>query len=673
MDNLESRGITEAVTINGLLDPIERQKAITRIKDGTASLLYISPESLRSRTIENLIASRTVARFVIDEAHCFSAWGQDFRVDYLYIGEFINRIQSQKMVGLNIPVSCFTATAKPQVILDIKHYFKEQLDLELKLFSASVERKNLQYQVIPQNNEEQKYQTLRELIQIYDCPTIIYVSRTKKTAEIATQLSQDGFNALPYHGKMDSELKIFNQNSFITGETQIMVATSAFGMGVDKKDVGLVVHFEISDSLENYVQEAGRAGRDENIQAKCYVLFSNDDLDKHFILLNQTKISQKEIGQIWRALKEKFAKNKAMSISALEIARQAGWNDEINDIETRVTTAINALEESGYVKRGQNMPKVFANSILSPNTQTAIEKINNSTLIAFDDKQTAIRIIKKLFSQRSQRQLTDEQAESRVDYIADVLGLQTEKVVKLITLMRKEEILADQQDLQAYIPKNSRSYPIVNKINELYGIELLLLEQFQLGEGVLCTSLKALNHKFANQYHHDKISPKTIKSLLTFWKIKNWIKRAEESYQEINYELNHSYDDILAFMQNKKEKAIWLAGYLYQLAQAQNKEKSDKSNETLPVDFSLGELQSAFYNGQKSKISFDELEDALFYISRMGLIKIDGGFLVMYQRLHLTRLEMDNRKQYTKDDYKNSIIIIKLAVSKFILSVNMPI
>ncbi|UZA54268.1 RecQ family ATP-dependent DNA helicase [Moraxella bovis] len=652
VDNLESRGITEAVTINGLLDPIERQKAITRIKDGTASLLYISPESLRSRTIENLIASRTVARFVIDEAHCFSAWGQDFRVDYLYIGEFINRIQSQKMVGLNIPVSCFTATAKPQVILDIKHYFKEQLDLELKLFSASVERKNLQYQVIPQNNEEQKYQTLRELIQIYDCPTIIYVSRTKKTAEIATQLSQDGFNALPYHGKMDSELKIFNQNSFITGETQIMVATSAFGMGVDKKDVGLVVHFEISDSLENYVQEAGRAGRDENIQAKCYVLFSNDDLDKHFILLNQTKISQKEIGQIWRALKEKFAKNKAMSISALEIARQAGWNDEINDIETRVTTAINALEESGYVKRGQNMPKVFANSILSPNTQTAIEKINNSTLIAFDDKQTAIRIIKKLFSQRSQRQLTDEQAESRVDYIADVLGLQTEKVVKLITLMRKEEILADQQDLQAYIPKNSRSYPIVNKINELYGIELLLLEQFQLGEGVLCTSLKALNHKFANQYHHDKISPKTIKSLLTFWKIKNWIKRAEESYQEINYELNHSYDNILAFMQNKKEKAIWLAGYLYQLAQAQNKEKSDKSNETLPVDFSLGELQSAFYNGQKSKISFDELEDALFYISRMGLIKIDGGFLVMYQRLHLTRLEMDNRKQYTKDDYK---------------------
>lgn len=142
-------------------------------------------------------------------------------------------------------------------------------------------------------------------------------------------------------------------------------------------------------------------------------------MDKHFILLNQTKISQKEIGQIWRALKQSFAKNKAISISKLEIARQAGWNDEpVQEIETRVTTAINALEESGYIKRGQNMPKVYANSILSPNAKTAIDKINQSTLIAFEDKPSTIRIIKKLFSQKSQKQATDEQAESRVDYIA---------------------------------------------------------------------------------------------------------------------------------------------------------------------------------------------------------------------------------------------------------------
>src|SRR5690606_35979373 len=116
VDNLEKIGITEAVTINGLLDPIERSKSIERVEEGSASILYISPESLRSRTIERLILSRKIARFVIDEAHCFSSWGQDFRVDYLYIGEFIKRIQKKKQLRESIPVSCFTATAKQQVI-----------------------------------------------------------------------------------------------------------------------------------------------------------------------------------------------------------------------------------------------------------------------------------------------------------------------------------------------------------------------------------------------------------------------------------------------------------------------------------------------------------------------------------------------------------------------------
>ena len=213
----------------------------------------------------------------------------------MYIGEFIRNIQQQKQLTHPIPVSCFTATAKPQVIDDIQQYFKTQLGLDLVLFTAKVARKNLSYQVLPQKNGEERYKTLCELIEQHNCPTIVYVSRTRKTQEVAEQLCADGFSALAYHGKMDKEDKILNQNKFIAGEVQIMVATSAFGMGVDKKDVGLVVHYQISDSLENYVQEAGRAGRDEGIQAACYVLFQPEDLDKHFILLNQTKIAQSNL------------------------------------------------------------------------------------------------------------------------------------------------------------------------------------------------------------------------------------------------------------------------------------------------------------------------------------------------------------------------------------------
>ena len=287
VDNLADRGITDAVTINGLLDPITRALSIQRVQDGEASLLYISPEMLRSKTIEKILMARHVVRFVIDEAHCFSSWGQDFRVDYLYIGKFIREYQQNKKCKKPIPVSCFTATAKQKVVQDICDYFKQTLNLDLELFASTASRTNLRYSVIHAENNDDKYLKLRGLVAESDCPTIVYVSRTKRTQELAAKLTRDGYKALPFNGKMDSEEKIANQDAFMNDQVRIIVATSAFGMGVDKKDVGLVVHYDISDSLENYVQEAGRAGRDPSLNARCYVLYSDNDLDKHFILLNQ--------------------------------------------------------------------------------------------------------------------------------------------------------------------------------------------------------------------------------------------------------------------------------------------------------------------------------------------------------------------------------------------------
>ncbi|RYF96018.1 MAG: ATP-dependent DNA helicase RecQ, partial [Chitinophagaceae bacterium] len=356
VDNLEKKhGITEAVTINGLLNPVERQQAFERVAGqnpelALANILYISPESLRSVSIQKLLINRKIARFVIDEAHCFSSWGQDFRVDYLYIGDFIKKLQERKGLKDKIPVSCFTATAKQKVIEDIQAYFKAKLDMDLEVFRANASRTNLQYKVFNKDDEEQKYAEVRRLLEARNCPTIIYVSRTKRAFKLAERLCQDGFDARPYHGKMDKEEKTANQNAFIDGELDIMVATSAFGMGVDKSNVGMVIHYDISDSLENYVQEAGRAGRDENINGDCYVLFNEDDLDKHFILLNQTKLGQKEINQIWKAIKDLTKTRNNLSNSALEIARKAGWDDSVAEIETRVTTAIAALEDAGYVK-----------------------------------------------------------------------------------------------------------------------------------------------------------------------------------------------------------------------------------------------------------------------------------------------------------------------------------
>ena len=237
VDNLYNTGVLEAVSINGLLSPVERADALERLADGSVNILYIAPESLRSRTIEKILLKRNIVRFVIDEAHCFSAWGQDFRVDYLYIGEFISELQRQKVSQMPIPVSCFTATAKPKVISDICDYFKKTLDLDLVLYASSATRENLQYTVLYKETDEEKYNALRRLLEQKNCPTIVYVSRTRRTRELAERLSKDGFPACPFNGKMDPADKIANQEAFITNKIQVIVATSAFGMGVDKKDV----------------------------------------------------------------------------------------------------------------------------------------------------------------------------------------------------------------------------------------------------------------------------------------------------------------------------------------------------------------------------------------------------------------------------------------------------
>ncbi|RZJ49971.1 MAG: RecQ family ATP-dependent DNA helicase, partial [Chryseobacterium sp.] len=617
-----------------------------------ASILYISPESLRSKTIERLVLGRKISRFVIDEAHCFSSWGQDFRVDYLYIGDFIKSIQEKKNLEDAIPISCFTATAKQKVIEDIKDYFKDKLSLDLELFTSKASRTNLQYKVYEKGDEEDKYQTVRDLIELKNCATIIYVSRTRKAFLLAERLFKDGFSAKAYHGKMDKAEKSENQNSFIAGETQIMVATSAFGMGVDKKDVGMVIHFEISDSLENYVQEAGRAGRDESITAECFVLFNEEDLSKHFILLNQTKLSIKEIQQIWKAIKDITRLRTSVSNSALEIARKAGWDDSVTDIETRVTTAIAALEDAGYLKRGQNMPRVFANSILSKNAQEAIDKINASEKFVDNQKSKAIRIIKKLFSSKSRKHSNDENAESRVDYISDHLGIVKEEIISIITLLREEKILADAKDLTAFIKKGENKNRSFNIVDTFSKIENFLLPYFNEEERIF--HIKELNEQ-AEDNGLNEINTNNIKTIVNFWAIKNWIKRKTlESKNHIAAAAMQSKDLLKEKFERRHALAKFIVEFLYEKSNV-NVSKEDLGKDEVLVEFSVQEIKNAYDNTFslfKVEITLDDVEDTLFYLSRIEAIKIEGGFLVVYNRLTVERTEQNNKKQYTKEDYQ---------------------
>ena len=650
VDNLEKINITEAVTINGMLDPIERAKSMERVEDGSASILYISPELLRSRTIERLLLGRNVVRFVIDEAHCFSTWGHDFRVDYMYIGDFIKSYQEKKNLEEGIPVSCFTATAKMKVIEDIRAYFRDKLSIEMEVFRSGAARSNLRYRVFEKENDDEKYNTVRDLVGEKNCPTIIYVSRRRRAEELADRLCQDGIPARAFHGDMDNREKAENQDAFIRGEVSVMVATSAFGMGVDKKDVGMVIHYDISDSLENYVQEAGRAGRDEKITADCYVLFNDEDLNKHFILLNQTKVSIQEIQQVWKAIKNVTRFRSRVSQSALEIARKAGWDDNISDLETRVKTAISALEEAGYLKRGQNNPHVYADSILARNANEAIERINGSSRFNERQKVQAIRIIKSLISSRSRQRSDDGEAESRVDYIADRLAMEKREVVEVVSLLREEGILADAKDLIAFIHKKESKNRPQNILKQYGMLEQFLLTVIEREEKTI--HIKELNEQ-AEQFGCIDATPGKIKTLLNLWAINKWIRRKAVS---ANHIVVMGISD-KETMRRSLEKRLILSGFIVEyLTDLSNTSQGQHgSSDEVPVEFSILELKEQ-YNKQlligDEPATCTEIEDALFYLSRIEAVNIDGGFLVVYNGMTIERLEQDNKKRYKQEDYE---------------------
>lgn len=652
VDNLAERGITEAVTINGLLDPVSRSLAIDRVQSGDASLLYIAPEMLRSKTIERILQARHVVRFVIDEAHCFSSWGQDFRVDYLYIGKFIREYQNRKRLQQPIPISCFTATAKQKVIQDICDYFKQTLGHDLQLFASSASRTNLRYSVIHADTDEVKYSRLRSLIAESDCPVIVYVSRTKRTRLLAEKLTRDGYKALAFNGQMDADEKIANQEAFMNDRVRIIVATSAFGMGVDKSDVGLVIHYDISDSLENYVQEAGRAGRDPHLEARCYVLYSDGDLDKHFMLLNQTKLSISEIQQVWRAVKDMTKQRMRVCCSALEIARKAGWDDSVSDMETRVRTALAALEQAGYLQRGNNVPHVYATGITVKNMDEARRRIAESLLFEKEEVEKAVRIIKSLISQRSVAKAQDAEAESRIDYLADMLELSKKEVVSAVERMRQEGILADTKDISAYLydsgesERNSRQ-----TLRRFVELERYILDH--IPDDTLRISCKQFNDD-AHKAGITTASEKDIRTLLYFLTIKGYTRKREDAAHNVEVTRLASMQATISRFERRLEICEFAVEWLYkQVVDAADGNDAVQKGVQFSIVKLLGDLRErpAGLFDSLDGVQLEDVEEALLYLSKIGALKLEGGFLVLYNAMEIHRVK-DSMKRYKQEDYR---------------------
>ena len=270
--------------MNSSLSKSEIQKVKSDIREGKTKMLYVAPESLTKKENIEFLTSVDISFFAIDEAHCISEWGHDFRPEYRRLRQIFEEISE-------VPIIALTATATPKVQYDIQ---KNLNMLDAVVFKSSFNRENLYYEIRPKREVEK--QIIKYIKMRMGQSGIIYCLSRKKVEEVAELLQVNGINALPYHAGLETSVRAKHQDMFLMEEADVIVATIAFGMGIDKPDVRFVIHHDISKSLESYYQETGRAGRDGGV-GECLAFYSYKDIEKLEKFLQGKPVTEQDIGR----------------------------------------------------------------------------------------------------------------------------------------------------------------------------------------------------------------------------------------------------------------------------------------------------------------------------------------------------------------------------------------
>jgi ATP-dependent DNA helicase RecQ len=273
--------------LNSTLSKAQQKKVKSDLVDGYTKLLYVAPETLTKQENIDFFSDINISFIAVDEAHCISEWGHDFRPEYRKLRGMIEQISP------DLPIIALTATATPKVQDDIVK------NLELRdpnVFIASFNRPNLYYEILPKGKKEQVLKNMVKFIHSMKGKSgIIYTLNRKTTEELASTLQANGISAVAYHAGLDSGIRANRQDQFLMEDVDVIVATIAFGMGIDKPDVRFVIHYNIPKSLENYYQETGRAGRD-GLEGKCVLYYSHKDVQKLEHLMRDKPLSEREMG-----------------------------------------------------------------------------------------------------------------------------------------------------------------------------------------------------------------------------------------------------------------------------------------------------------------------------------------------------------------------------------------
>ena len=618
----------KAVAISGFMSPLERAEAIEQTINGEADILYIAPESLRSNMIFTILKNRLIERFVIDEAHCLSTWGNDFRQDYYYICDYIKELVSVKTFQDHIPVACYTATAKPNVIKEIKEYFYNGLGIRLDEYIAIPERENLNYKSIP-SEEKEKYQALLKLVNEHSGAALIYIpSSTKSCDEIAEKLSLDTYKVVKsFHSKLDAQEKMNILKAYILDEIDIIVATTAFGMGVDKPNITNVIHYEMSDSLENYAQEAGRGARDNKLEAFCPILHDENDLDKHFASLNRSKITVSDMNSVFRVLKK--SKANVVFKSAFELAQEAGWDveDDSSDYSTKIKTVLLELEREGYIDRKRNKVCFYADSI----AKNSIEKLHlglEKSHFSEDEKERLILLHQTILGRGKNPAV-------QVDELAYLLGYPKEVISEAILQLKELDILGDSKDLSLELRKTA-----LEDFEMIATIELRLFSYLaSLHESRV--TIKELNEVLGGKRNHSD----QIREI-----IKNWRDKSAFLFKRLSRQSELWYFEFVNI--ENVQCAIDLKHTIAREILTLFVSQIETGKRTKTIEFSLKRIQEQLCKG----FSFKEIDKTLLYLHHLHIVSLLNGRFINYAPMHIIKTDKFSKKRkYTKLEYKKRL------------------
>ena len=350
IDALQEKGINSAGLLNSSLTPEEHRQELKRLENGEIKLLYVSPERFRSHRFLNTLKSHEVSLFVVDEAHCISQWGHDFRPDYLALRTAIQAVNPYS-------VALLTATATPEVREDIVN----QLQVEkCETIIQSVERPNLKFSVCEVPGEPEKFQLLTKQLEQLIGKGIVYAGTRRQTEEISEYLKEKGYRVDFYHGAREESERTRVQDAFFDDTVagiQIVVATNAFGMGIDKPDIRYVIHWTIAGSLEHYFQEAGRAGRDGK-DSKCILFFCSGDRRLQEYFIEQSAPNKPDLLELLKLIEDSPSVGKFRSVKVQEMESR----DEVD--ESKIRVGISYLEKLGFLQRLYNLPSSLSVNLI---------------------------------------------------------------------------------------------------------------------------------------------------------------------------------------------------------------------------------------------------------------------------------------------------------------------